>query len=440
MNRVSPASRWMPAWPVADTLLLGMIFTASVAGQSLVDAERIPEVRRLFETALSAPQLRCEIYPVQPAFNFAFRFETGYKADFPLAQIRGAGHGLTIHVKITPEGRPPVYLTKTGTLPDVPDTGAEAETDGTFIVGDGSYDVELLLQDDLHRSCRSAWKIQTRRAGSERQLRPASTPGAVEPIPVRGSPLPEGGSGPRIARLTILLHAAPMLMNLSKLQPDDIQKLVDSLSSLLRELPAQSVRLIAFNLDQRAVVFRKDGFEASQMSDLAAALNQMDLARVDYRTLQQSPEPLDLLLGLVQEELRNPKLPDALIVMGPRTRIQKDPPAGASGKRPAAPPIFSLQWQTARPLQAASANRRTRRGQTPAFGETNVDLPPGRGAGDGGPLDIPLTPELGLLPDAIQRLMGRLKGETISIVTPHDLADAIRHMDSRIPKTGPPRG
>jgi len=52
--------------------------------------------------------------------------------------------------------------------------------------------------------------------------------------------------------------------------------LLDLLSSLLRELPAQSVRLIAFNLDQRAIVFRKDEFEANQTSDLTAALHQLN--------------------------------------------------------------------------------------------------------------------------------------------------------------------
>ncbi len=44
-----------------------------------------------------------------------------------------------------------------------------------------------------------------------------------------------------------------------------------------------------------------------------------------------------------------------------------------------------------------------------------------------------MTPE-----DTIERLVGRLKGQTIPLRTPHDLADSIQRMDQRIPKTGAP--
>jgi len=274
------------------SLLTSVVLTVSAFGQSLVAPERIALERQLFEAPASALQLRCEIHPVRPALNFALRFETGYTIDIPLTQIHGAGHGLTVHLRVTPEGHEPVYLTKTGTLPDVPKTNATAETDGAFIVGDGTYDVEALVEDDLHRSCRGAWQIQARRVGGERQLKPSTPPGLVAELSSTVSQPPDAEPLPRIARLTVLVHAAPLSPNLSKLQPGDIQTLGYSLSSLLRELPAQSVRLIAFNLDQRAIIFRRDGFEANQIGDLQVALQQMDLARVDYRTLQQNPEPI----------------------------------------------------------------------------------------------------------------------------------------------------
>ncbi len=38
----------------------------------------------------------------------------------------------------------------------------------------------------------------------------------------------------------------------------------------------------------------------------------------------------------------------------------------------------------------------------------------------------------GWAPDAIESLMKRLKSPTISIRTPHDLADAIQRVDARI--------
>ena len=407
-----------------------MALTISAFGQSLVEPERVAAMRQAFEAAVSAPRLRCQISPVRPALSFGFRFQNGYTIDTPLAQFLGSGHGLTVHTRVTAEGREPVYLTQTEALPAVPETKLEVETAGTFVVGEGKYGLEVLVEDDLHRFCRGAWQIQARRTGSERQLKPTTPPGAVEELSAGGPLLPDPKSprldfsSKRIARLTILVHAAPLSPNLSQLQPTDVQRLVDSLSSLLRELPAQKTRLIAFNLDQRAVIFRTEGFEANQMDELTAALNHLELGLVDYRTLRERPEPIDLLLGLVQAELRDPKPPDALIVLGPRTRMLDDVPAVAVGKRPAVgPPIFGLQYRFNRPLVP---------GQGPYSGGSLGPVPsrPGPLRAGGERLPGKLQPPAAV--DTIERLVSRLKGQTIPIRTPHDLADAIQIMNSRI--------
>ncbi len=73
---------------VAGTLLAGMVLAISGSGQSLVEPERVPEVRQLFEAAASAQQLRCALDPVRPSLDFGFRFHAGYTADIPLAQFR----------------------------------------------------------------------------------------------------------------------------------------------------------------------------------------------------------------------------------------------------------------------------------------------------------------------------------------------------------------
>src|ERR1035437_2360814 len=159
---------------VASILQAGIGLAISAFGQSLVEPERIPHVRQLFATAASAPQLRCEISPVLPALTFGFRFQAGYKLDISLDQFRGSAHALSVHTRVTPQGRAPVYLTKTEMLPDFPEAKVGAVTGGTFVVGDGAYGVELLVEDDLHRSCRGSWQIQARRTGSERQLKPAT--------------------------------------------------------------------------------------------------------------------------------------------------------------------------------------------------------------------------------------------------------------------------
>ena len=268
---------------VASTLQMGMALIVPAFGQSLVEPERIPAERQLFEAASTAAQLRCDLNPVRPALTFGFRFQAGYTASVPLAQFRGSGHNLTVHTRVTPEGREPVYLTKTEALPEVPETKVDVVTGGTFVVGEGTYGLEVLLEDELHRNCRGSWQLQARRWGSERQLSATTSPGAVEELAESGTRTVDAKPGPRIGRLTILVHASPLSPNRSALQPDDIQRLEDSVVSLLRELPARSVRLIAFNLDQRAIIFRKDEFVPGETDELTAALRQLELGLVDYR-------------------------------------------------------------------------------------------------------------------------------------------------------------
>src|ERR1035441_5138049 len=74
-------------------LLAGTVFVLSAFGQTLVEPERIPPVKRVFDAA-PGPPLRCEVHPMPPTLDFSFRFSTGYMVDIPLAQVRGSGHAL----------------------------------------------------------------------------------------------------------------------------------------------------------------------------------------------------------------------------------------------------------------------------------------------------------------------------------------------------------
>ncbi|HEY1493791.1 MAG TPA: hypothetical protein VGF49_04580 [Candidatus Solibacter sp.] len=394
--------------------------------QSMVEPERADAVRRLFEAAPSAP-LRCEISPMNPTLNFAFRFEIVYRVQVPMNQFDGPGHSLTTYTRVTPEGRDAVYLAKTEALPKTGEPDAFAETLGAFVPGEGAYKAEVLVEDDLDRTCRTSWQFRAHRDGNERQLLPVTPPAAIEELVLDGAPPPGAKPGPRIARLTILIHASPLVPTRTELQPDDIQRTVDSLSSILREMPTRSVRVVAFNLDQRFTIFRAEEYEASHIKELVDEMTQLNLGVVDARLVRDRPQPMDLLLGLVQAELQAPTPPDALILLGPPTRMHLEIPADVAGKRPTAPTqIFNLQYQSNRQIPAA-----------PVFvprGMASSRPEPPQGA-DG----QVMRPVLSSGPaDPIERLVARLKGQTMPIRTPHDLADAIHRMDARIAKNAAP--
>lgn len=406
----------------------GMVLAPGLFGQSMAAPDEASRIRGVFESARGAAQLKCSISPIRPALDFAFRFQTGYSIDFPLSQFDGPGHALKTYVDVTVERSAHVYLTKNEVLPAAAPAKADGETTGLFIVGEGNYGVEVLVVDDRHRFCRNTWQIQARRAGSERQSVAATAPGTVAELgpPHATAPAPAVKGGLGIGRLTILVHAAPMMGRQAKLEPEDVEKLADSLASLLRDLPARAVRLVAFNLDQRAVLWRKDGFKADQMNELSDAMQQLQLARVDYRVLQGSEKPIDLLAGMVRAEARDPQPPDAVIILGPQAFSTDEVPPQDAVER--AFPIFYLQYQSGRVMPLFPASGPTPRG---AAGRDPSMIGFPRQAGSGTP------PPSGTV-DRIERLMARLKGETIAIRTPRDLAEAIRRMDPRIAKTSAP--
>jgi hypothetical protein len=410
-----------------------------------VEPEQVAAIRNAFDSAASAPQLRCEINATRPALNFSLRFQTGYVIDVPLVQFRGPGHGLRVFIRVTPEGLRPAYLVSTQNLPDVPAsnvpaTKVDGEMVGTFVVGEGAYDIEALVEDDLHRACHRQWRIQARRSGSERELRPATPPATVGEFSAKGpesrATLPEFKSTAGIGRLTLMIHAASLSPRSAKLHDDDIAMLVGSLSSLLEQLPARSVRLVVFNLDQQAVLFQQDGFAAKDLEKFISALNQLQLALVDYRTLQKRASPSGLLADLVQAELRGTKSPDALILLGPRSPMHDDIPPEALEKFPATiPGLFYLQYEPRLPLRAGLMPGPPGRNGGPASMGRDGPLRAGQSA-DGTFARGSLTAPGG--PDSIEKLVARLKGKTIAVRTPHDFADAIRHILGGIVSTSVP--
>src|SRR5581483_8802048 len=91
-----------------------------------------------------------------------------------------------------------------------------------------------------------------------RQMTLPTPPGAVEEIVKQDAQVPHTSSAHTTARLTILLHASTIVPKHSSMQTEDVQRLADSLASVINGLGVQSVKLVAFNLDQGAVVFQKD--------------------------------------------------------------------------------------------------------------------------------------------------------------------------------------
>src|SRR5215471_7342812 len=403
-------------------MCVAAIAAAALQAQSLADASDVARIRKVFDSVAAAQPLRCEIHSLKPALDYSFRFQTGYRIDVPLAQYRGEGHELRVLVRVIPEGRDAVYLSSTAKLPDVPQTNMDGEFAGKFVVGEGSYGVEVLVQDDSQRVCQAQWRIQAKRSGSTRDLKLATSPGAVEEAVQAGTaPAASERSVARIGRLTILVHAAPMAPGRTELDDSDVTRLSDALGSLVEQMPAQSMRVALFNLEQRLVLWKKDGFAAADLEDVVAEMRKLQLGTVDYKAMQGPEYPAELMAHMLDEELHAAATPDALIVLGPAARVRDAVPSQWTIPAAFSARLFYLQYQSGQ-------NRFLPPGLNPSptvyggRGRPPVDSDPGA-------VTSP-TP----MSDTIDRFMQRWKGETLVVRTPQEFADAIRKMGSRIPK------
>jgi hypothetical protein len=406
---------------------LAILFALASAAcaQSLVESGRVDEVRQDFERISGASTLKCDISSVKPALTYGFRFQTGYNLSFPLIQFGGAGHRMQVHVRVTPEGKQPVYFTSAKALPQIPDTKADGVGDGLFVVGEGTYNVDLLMVDEERRFCRSSWQIQAHRTGNERMLAPTTPPLKVEEVDTEQPPASKKPVD--IGRLTILLNAAPLHLRRTKFQEEDIAQITETLGAVLRQWPARAVRLIAFSLSQHAVVMDTEKFGLSGIPELADKLEHLELGAIDYRTLASAGKPMDMLADLVQKEVASPQPADAVLIVGPWTGPATEEFAQFE-KRTKPSSIFYLEFlgQLAVPI---------RRGMMPGPAEGRDPFPIGPNGETGPPLAINMV-----VADSIQKLVARLKGDTLPIRSPHDLAEAIHRIDPRIPRSAPPPG
>jgi hypothetical protein len=373
-------------------LAIALLLASTGAAQVMLDPSRARSATKAFERQAHEKPLRCEVTPIKPALNFGFRFQAGYVVHVPLDQYSGAGHGWAILTRVTPEGggRQPAYLVDRVSLPPIPKTKVEVEVGGGYLLGEGSYNVEWALFDDADRVCRSSWRVDARLGRNERQLSLSVPRDTVAEFTLRGrSDRMSGADDVAPIRLTVLLDAAPLIPFRTRLRASDRVVLLGVLSSLLERLPARSVRLVIFSLDQQKTLLRQDAFAPNALGQVAQALNGLELGRVDYHLLQNPHGHVDFLAGLINQELRAETPADEVVILGPETRYgDKVPQTALAEPRGAVPQFFNLQFRT-------------------------------------------YTRDVPSFPDSISLATAKLKGKTIVIRTPADFAKAIEQIGRR---------
>lgn len=338
---------------LAVTLFLGAVLPGSAAGQLPLSPQDAKNITPVFDSP-SPNSLKCWLERSSPSLDFAFRFVTGYVTYCRLNQFEGKKTVLITYTRVTPEGKTPQLF---GTIQRVPEISPEmmqaiggdlrnlkndVGISGAFALGEGKYTIELLLKDDQNRTYRDHWRLRVTASRSERGIALAIKPLAVQSIDQiswRTASSHQDGN----LRLTILLDASPISPYQSSLRAWDRAFLLETVYSVLRQTPHKTVHLVAFNLEQQRELFRSDDFDGTAFRDLSRALKEVELSSISVKALKKRDSP-QFLVALADQELAAGRC-DAIIFLGPNTRMDTKVSEGAlTQKTPASPPFFYFEY------------------------------------------------------------------------------------------------
>ena len=391
-----------------------------------------PETGMEFLNGRVPAPLKCQLQPIHPTLDFAFRFHSGVSFRVPFNQYRGGGHVWTVGMRIQAEnGGSAVYTLDRMALPEGTKNVADALGQSEFLLGEGNYRASFLLMDDEGRGCRGDWTLAAHQDSAEHPVKLTIAPGAVEPL--NGAvPLPRHAEGaPSVDKLTVLLHAAPVTPSMSQLHAGDTATLLASLVALLNQVTARTVKLVVFNLDQQKELYRRDGFTLDQLADVHKAISTLQLDVVRYGALQKPAGYLDMLAHLVQAETTGENPAQMVVFLGAHSRLTGKVLADELPQTPTPTRFLYLQYM--RPI-ALDLDDPTVEAWLDATSRIATQLEMDPFDGESAELESISLPalrhptQLDLCRDSIDLLMGALKGKTLPIRKPADLAKAMQQI------------
>jgi hypothetical protein len=318
------AIRVVAEFTVSKTLAISLLLAFAIPSQAqrMVPPDDIAAVNQLIDAHARHNSLNCFIESWGPSLDFEFRYEAGFQAAINMNQLR-PGERVMAYLRVTPQGASPVFLEHFIHIPAHPHDSDPAflisgnrrrfrlTGSGRFTIGQGRYAVELVLLSEDGHSCERHWKLQTGKYPD------GSAPAALPPLAVE-SVRPVGWDGGLRAngiRLSVLLDAAPQNPFAARLHPEDRAFTLEALAAVLKELPCESVQVVAFNLDEQRDVFRDESFGADGFAKLAFALQSLELSTVPVGALRRGNN-IEYLRHLARKQLASGQF-DAVIFLGP---------------------------------------------------------------------------------------------------------------------------
>ncbi len=276
--------------------------------------------------------LPCTVTSVKPVLGFDLRFHSGYDITMPLRELSGEGGNLTIVLKVAPDNAKdsPIYFSQRYTVPEIDeDARGDAYLQGSFDLGEGDYHVMWMMRDKQERVCSSAWDVSATLPAKDQAMKLPIAAHAVEPSDLeffKDEPPVTRIAGPETLHVKVLINFAPQKASSASMAPVDTSALVSILRNISREPKIYKFSLVAFNMTDQRVVYRKENTDQINFPELGKALAGIKLGMVDYKKLADKKSETDFLAKLIQDELGHNST-DAVIFAGPKVMLDHPIPA-----------------------------------------------------------------------------------------------------------------
>jgi hypothetical protein len=335
-----------------------LLVCGALRGQTLMEGSGPAGVVNIFNTDSAILEsheqrkdLPCTVIPVKPVLGFDLKFHAGYEVSVPLKELSGSQNLLTMIYRVSPDNRQdaPIFMSQRVTVPRIEeDAKGDAYLQGSFDVGEGQYHIDWLMRDRSERVCSSYWDIEASLPPKDKQVTLEIPPDAVlasETEPFKDEPPVERVQRGTPLNIKVIVNFAPQDSGSATLQPLDMNALISILRSIAREPRIGKFSLVAFNIQERRVIYRQEHSSQIDFPALGAALNSLHLGTVDVKRLSHKRGETEFLTHLITEELNAKDRPDAVIFAGPKVMLEDGvPPESLKTVGDVEYPVFYMNY------------------------------------------------------------------------------------------------
>jgi hypothetical protein len=335
-----------------------LLLAGAVRGQAILPGSGPGGQAHLFNTDAAVLEsqeprkdLPCTSTAVKPTLGFDLKFHSGYEVSVPLKELAGSQNLLTMIFRVVPEAHKdePIYLSQRVNVPEIQeDAHGDAYLQGSFDVGEGKYHVDWLMRDRTERVCSAFWDIDASVPAKDKPVTldiPPSTVLSADNEPFKDEPaVPRDAAGAPL-NVKVIVNFAPQDSAAAALHPMDMNALLSILRGIAREPRIGTFSIVAYNLQERRVVYRQEDSSRIDFPALGEALHSLNLGTVDLKRLSQKRGETEFLTNLFTEELNGRGHPDAVIFAGPKVLLDSGVPQESLKKvADAEYPLFYMNY------------------------------------------------------------------------------------------------